>query len=286
MNGITIDLDPTIFYWGHFGLRWYGLFFVLAVVAGSWLGLREARRRGFDAEVVQSLIFWAALGGLLGARLFHVIDRWDLYAAEPLRALYFWEGGLAVYGGLLGGVLVGFAYARWLGLPAWRLADALAPGMILGQALGRLACIPNGDAYGAPIDAPWAFVYTNPAAMVPPDLLGKPLHPYPVYELLFDLALLGLLWKLRNVYKTDGLLFLTYAGVYAAGRFLLTFFRMEQVWFFGLQEAQVVSLVVLVAVVPLISWRLQSGRRRSRGKGDGDRAETPAGSPNPHRARG
>ena len=182
MNGITIGLDPTILSWGHFGLRWYGLFFVLAVLAGSSLGLREARRRGFDAERVQSLILWAALGGLAGVRLFHVIDRWDFYAAEPLRALYFWEGGLAVYGGLLGGVLVGFVYAWRLGLPAWRLADALAPGMILGQALGRLACIPNGDAYGAPTDAPWAFVYTNPAAMVPPDLLGKPLHPYPVLE--------------------------------------------------------------------------------------------------------
>ncbi len=281
MNGIVIGIDPTIFHWGHFGLRWYGLFFMLAIFAGSWLGLREARRRGFDPERVHSLILWAALGGLVGARLFHVIDRWDLYAGEPLRTLYVWEGGLAVYGGLIGGVLVGFAYARWLGLPAWRLADALAPGMILGQALGRLACIPNGDAYGAPTDAPWAFVYTNPAAMVPPDLLGKPLHPYPVYELLFDLALLGLLWKLRDVYKTDGLLFLTYAGVYAVGRFLLTFFRMEEVWFFGLQEAQVVALAVLVVVVPLVSWRLQAGERRSPGREAGRDLEeaSPKGGP-------
>jgi phosphatidylglycerol:prolipoprotein diacylglycerol transferase len=260
LNGIVIDIDPTIFHWGHFGLRWYGLFIVLAIFAGSWLGLREARRKGFDAGQVQSLILWSVLGGLIGARLFHVVDRWDLYADEPLRTLYFWEGGLAVYGGLVGGVLVGFAYAWRHGLPAWRLADALAPGIILGQAVGRLACIPNGDAYGSPTDAPWAFIYTNPASMVPPDLLGKPLHPYPAYELLFDLALLGLLWKLRGVYKTDGLLFLTYAEVYAVGRFLLTFFRMEQVWFFGLQEAQVVALAVLVLLVPLVSWRLQAGK--------------------------
>jgi len=96
---------------------------------------------------------------------------------------------------------------------------------------------------------------------VPPDLLGVPLHPYPVYELLFDLALLGLLCKLRDDYKTDGLLFLTYAGVYAIGRFLLTFFRMEQVWFFGLQEAQVVALALLVLTVPLLAWRMQVDRR-------------------------
>ncbi len=96
--------------------------------------------------------------------------------------------------------------------------------------------------------------------MLPPELLGTPLHPYPVYELLFDLAVLGLLWRLRYVYRADGLLFLTYAGVYAAGRFLLTFFRMEQVWFLGLQEAHIIALAVLVAAVPLLAWRLRVGR--------------------------
>ncbi len=260
MNGIEIGIDPMIGHVGPFMLTWYGLFVALAVAAGWWLGLREAKRKGLDVEKMQSLILWSLLGGLVGARLFHVVDRWELYASGPLRTLYVWEGGLAIYGGLVGGVLVGFVYARLSGMAVWRVADAAAPGLILGQALGRLACIPNGDAYGAPTDAPWAFVYTNPATMVPDDLLGTPLHPYPLYELLFDLALLGMLWRLRGVYKTDGLLFLTYAGVYALGRFLLTFFRMEQVWFFGLQEAQIVALVVMVVTVPLLAWRMQAGR--------------------------
>ncbi len=264
MNGIVIDVNPMIAHAGPFMLSWFNLFFALAIFAGAWLGLREARRRGLDVEKVQSLILWAVLGGLVGARLFHVVDRWGLYADDPLRALYVWEGGLAVYGGLIGGVLTGFVYAWRSGLPAWRVADAAAPGLILGQALGRLACIPNGDAYGAPTDVPWAFIYTNPMTMVPDNLLGVPLHPYPAYELLFDLAVLGLLWRLRDVFKADGLLFLTYVGVYAVGRFLLTFFRMEQVWFFGLQEAQVVALAVLVVALPLLSWRLQAGQPRKR----------------------
>ncbi len=264
MNGITISIDPMIAQWGPFMLSWYNLFFMLAVLAGGWLGLRQARRKGIDAEKMQALILWGLLGGIVGARLFHVIDRWDLYADDPMRVLYVWEGGLAVYGGLVGGVLAGLLYARFNGLPLWRTADAAAPGLILGQGLGRLACIPNGDALGAPTDAPWAFVYTNPATMVPPELLGRPLHPYPVYELLFDFAVLGLLWKLRGVYKTDGMLFLTYVGVYAAGRFLLTFFRTEQVWFLGLQEAQVVALALLILTVPFLSWRMQSDRRSDR----------------------
>lgn len=264
MNGITIGTDPMIAHLGPFMLSWYNLFFGLAVLAGGWLGLREARRKGIDPDKMQSLILWGLLGGLVGARLFHVVDRWDLYASDPVSALYVWEGGLAVYGGLVGGVLAGLLYAQLNGLPFWKVADAAAPGLILGQGLGRLACIPNGDALGAPADVPWAFVYTNPATMVPPDLLGTPLHPYPAYELLFDFAVLGLLWKLRGFYKADGLLFLTYVGVYAVGRFLLTFFRTEQVWFLGLQEAQVVSLALLILTVPLLSWRMQSGRRRDR----------------------
>ncbi len=258
MNGIVINVNPSIAHVGPFTLRWYSLFFALAVFAGVWLGLREARRKGFDVERVQSLAMWAVLGGLLGARLVHVLDSWEVYAANPQRLLNVWEGGLAVYGGLIGGVLTGLVYALWRRLAAWKLADAAAPGMILGQAVGRLACIPNGDAFGAPTGVPWAFIYTHPGAMVPRTLLGVPTHPYAVYELLFDLALLALLWRLRPVFKTDGLLFLTYAGVYMTGRFLLTFFRMEQVTVWGLQQAQVIALLALPVVLALLVWRLRA----------------------------
>lgn len=260
MNGIVIDIDPVIVHLGPFAaLRWYNLFFMLAIVVGVGLGVREAARKGLPREAVETLALWAVAGGLVGARLFHVVDRWDLYAAEPFRILNVWEGGLAVYGGIIGGVLTGLIYGWRRKLPGWKLLDAAAPGMILGQAVGRLACIPNGDAYGAPANVPWSVIYTNPQAMVPRDLLGVPTHPYPVYEMVFDLALFSLLWRLRSVFKTDGLLFLTYVGVYAVGRFLLTFFRMERIWFWGLQEAQVIALLALALALPLLLWRLRVG---------------------------
>lgn len=261
MNGIVIGLDPTIVQVGMFALRWYGLFFGLAVAAGVWLGVRESARKGIDPEQAQNLAVWAVVGGLVGARLFHVVDRWELYADQPLRALSLWEGGLAVYGGFIGGVAVGAVYAVRVRLPAWKLADAAAPGMLLGQAVGRFACIPNGDAYGAPANVPWAFIYTNPMAMVPPEMLGVPLHPYPLYEMLFDFAALALLWRLRSVFKVDGLLFLTAAGLYAVGRFALTFYRVEKIWFWGLQEAQVIALIVLAASLALVVWRLRADDR-------------------------
>lgn len=259
MNGIVIGIDPVIAHLGPFALRWYSLFFALAIVAGVWLGVREAARRGLPRWTVESLATWAVIGGLIGGRLFHILDRWDLYAADPLRLLNVWEGGLAIYGGLIGGVVTGVIYGWWHRLPAWKLLDAAAPGMLLGQAVGRLACIPNGDAYGAPTSLPWAFIYTNPQAMLPRELLGVPTHPYAVYELLFDLALLGLIWRLRDIFKTNGLLFLTYVALYAVGRFLLTFFRLERVWFLGLQEAQVVALFALAVALPLLVWRLRAG---------------------------
>ena len=165
--GIVIDVDPTIVHLGPVALRWYGLLFALGIMSGAWLGLREARRKGLDEAHLGALLTWGVLGGLAGARLFHVIDRWDTYASDPLGVLAFSRGGLAVYGGLVGGSLAVLLYAWRHGLPVWRLADAAAPGLILGQAVGRLACIPNGDALGAPTDLPWAFVYTNPDSMVP-----------------------------------------------------------------------------------------------------------------------
>lgn len=141
------------------------------------------------------------------------------------------------------------------GLDLRTVLDAPAPAMILGQGLGRLACIPNGDAYGAPTDLPWAFIYTNPAAMLPPELQGVPLHSYAVYELAFDLALVATLWAARKrppFVRTPGLLFVAYLGVYSVGRFALTYARMEKVWFLGLQEAQVLSLVGLLVAIALL----------------------------------
>lgn len=252
---MTIAIDPYIFHAGHIGLRWYGVLFAAAVLAGIALASQEMRRLGISSASFEGLITWGLAGGLLGARLFHVVDQPGAYLDQPWRVLAVWEGGLAVYGGLVGGAIAGAVYARRHGVPLGRAADGAALGMLLGQAVGRLACIPNGDAYGAPTDVPWAFTYVNPAAMVPSELLGVPLHPYPVYELLFDLALLAALLLVRKrafFAHRPGLLFATYAIGYSVGRFALSYFRMENVWFWGLQEAQVASLLGLAAGVVML----------------------------------
>lgn len=264
MNGIVIDIDPVIFHIGMFPFRWYALFTIIAAGTAWWVGMREARRKGLPMERVEGSLAWIFLGAIIGARLFHVIDRPELYLAQPLEVLALWNGGMAAWGGIIGGILGGLIYFRRAGINLRVVFDAAAPAMILGQGLGRLACIPNGDAYGAPADVPWAFIYTNPAAMLPPELLNVPLHPYAVYELLFDLALFAVLWaarKRRPFVATPGLLFVAYLGVYSVGRFLLTYTRMEKVWFLGLQEAQVFSIAGFVAAMVLLVLFLRPPQR-------------------------
>ncbi len=252
MQGIVINVDPIALAVGPFAIRWYGLAVVAAITVGLAIGVAEARRRGLDVEQVYNLGIVAVLAALVGARLAHVIDYFGYYAANPLAAFALYEGGLSIYGGVLGGLAAGALYARRAKMPLLVLLDAVAPALILAQSVGRLGCIVNGDAQGAPTDLPWAFTYVNPGALVAE--LGVPGHPYPVYEIIWNLLVLAVLWRLRGSVRVPGVLFLTYAGLYSLGRFFLTFVRQEGEVLWGLQQAQVIALAVLMVAMPAIVY--------------------------------
>jgi len=259
VNGIVINIDPTILNFGHFMLNWYGIIVMLAIIAAVLVSIRESRRKGISTDTIYSLVPWMLIGGIVGARFFHVIDRWELYAASPLQMFALWQGGLAIWGALAGGGLAAFIFARLKQIPFGSIADTLVPGLLVGQIIGRFACIIDGDAVGGATTLPWGFTYINPAAMVPPGLLGVPVHPYPVYDQLWNLVGLAIALKLRRHLKTDGLLFFIYLSIYAVGRFVFTFVRQEKIWFWGLQEAQVIAIAIfaisLVAIVYLTRVR-------------------------------
>ncbi|OGO65141.1 MAG: prolipoprotein diacylglyceryl transferase [Chloroflexi bacterium RBG_19FT_COMBO_47_9] len=248
---ITIGIDPIIFSIGHLHIRWYGLIVITAIMVGVWLVAREATRKGFNKEDIYDASIWVIVGGMIGARLFHVLDHWpDEYAANPIRALYIWEGGLAIWGAVFGGLIVVTILARLRGWRLPRLLDAAVLGLVLGQAIGRIACIITGDAMGKPTMGPFGFAYTNPNAMVPQ--LGVYYTPMPVFEIIANLGIFALLWLLHKRNWPDGLLFLVYLSLYSIERFFLAFTSSYQVIAFGLTQSQIVALVSLAIAVPLI----------------------------------
>jgi phosphatidylglycerol---prolipoprotein diacylglyceryl transferase len=264
VDGVTIDIDPVLLRVGGFALRWYGLAFAGGIGLGIWIAMRQGRRLGLDPDSVAGVAFWAVVGGIAGARIVHVVDRLDYYLAHPAQVLLLHEGGLAVWGGVLGGVLAGFIAARRARLPIGRGADAAALALPAGLILGRAGCVVNGDAYGAVTTLPWGFAYVNPGAMVPAGLVGVSTHPYPVYEMLWLLGVAGLLLVLRGRSLPPGMLFLVFAGAYATGRIVLGFLRQESVVVAGLQQAQVIALVVLIVAAAGILWMSRPASRRGR----------------------
>ncbi|MBI2324944.1 MAG: prolipoprotein diacylglyceryl transferase [Chloroflexi bacterium] len=252
---VTIGFDPVIARLGAFEVGWHGVVTVIAVWIAVWLGLRAATRAGFPTGPTSDVVVAAVVGGLVGARLFYVLDHLPRFLNDPLATFAIWEGGIAVYGAFIGGITVGAIAAVRVGLPVWRGLDLAAGPMLVGQAVGRLGCLANGDAWGAPTRAEWGLAYTHPNDLLPRDLLGVPTHPYPLYEMGAVLALGLALVALRRRRLGSGVLFLWAALGYAAIRFSLSFFRQETVVAFALQEAQLVALATAALAALFLGWR-------------------------------
>ena len=272
---ITIGMDPD-FDFGPFTLSWHGLLTFVAVAVSVLLTVRWGTREGLVADAIYSVAVWAIIGGVVGARLLHIADQWgQLYAHDPIRIVYVWQGGVTIYGAILGGFVGGALYMitrnaawylglwgryfRFLGEPkraplpsVGRLADITAPALLISQAIGRVGDIINGEHYADPSSLPWAVVYTHPES---PGLSRPfPTHPAVAYELLMDLAILGLLWPLRKRLRPDGMFFALYLASYSVGRFFLNFLRVDKEYG-GLNEAQIIALVVIVITIPLLIFK-------------------------------
>jgi phosphatidylglycerol---prolipoprotein diacylglyceryl transferase len=256
----TISLDPIIFSFSHLALRWYSLILLVAVVVGVWLTAREAERKGFKKDDVYDAALWILAGGLVGARLFHVLDHWSHeFAANPIQAFYIWEGGLAIWGAVIGG-LIATALVCWRrGWNFRRLLDAGAPGLVLAQAIGRIACVITGDAMGKPTTGPFGFAYTSPNALVPQ--LGVYYTPMPVYELITNLGIFALLWQLRKRNWPDGRLFLVYLTLYSIERFFLAFTSSYQILAFGLTQSQIIAIFGFIIGLGLLALLPPHGRK-------------------------
>jgi phosphatidylglycerol:prolipoprotein diacylglycerol transferase len=238
---------PVLLDLGFFQLRSYGVFVALAILAAIWFSTSEARRKGLDASVVTDAAWLIVGAGLLGARFYYIaFSQPAYYLAHPFEILAVWHGGLSVHGALLGGLLAGVWHLYHRGLPFWRFADLVAPGLILGQTVGQIACLLNGDTYGSPTNLPWAITFTDPQAMAP---LGVALHPIQLYELLAYLAVFLVVCQVSRRAKQDGVVILTYAVGYGVARFAMEFFRGDPPVVEGIIVPQAMSALLVAAGV-------------------------------------
>jgi len=259
---ITIHIDPILFSFGSLSISWHSLLMTIGIGVGVWLPSRLTTRAGLSVDRLYTIALIGIPGGIIGARLVHVIDLWDVYMANPGNILAVQKGGLALYGGILGGILAVLIYAWIKKVSISEYADKLAPGMILAQAIGRIGDIINGEHLSTATGLPWGVVYAHPSSPgFRHSLDYGAVHPAVGYELLMDLIIFGILWKLQGKLKPDGNLFLLYLTVYSAGRFLLSFLRLDSnTVLLGLNQAHWLSLMVFIVALPMlirrrISWR-------------------------------
>jgi len=255
---ITISISPIAFTIGSMSVRWYGIIVALAVLVLILWMMRETKRTvGLSYEPVVTGALVALLSGIIISKLLHVIDMWDYYIQNPGQI--FSPAGLTIYGAVLGGALGVWIYSKASKFPFGHVVDLLAPGIILAQAIGRIGCTINGCCYGIPTSLPWGVVYTHPDSVayfasraLPP---GMGLHPTQVYELIYNLIVFGVLFKLRGRLKPDGSLFLLYLSLYAAWRLGIGFLREGTPFVFSLQQAQLLSIIVLAIILSLLVYR-------------------------------
>ncbi len=259
------------FHIGPIPIHLYGVILMLGALAGAWLATAEAKRRGENPDIVWDALTWVLIGGVVGARLWHVFTPPEsmvklgitthYYLTHPLAILEVWRGGLGIPGAVMGGVLAFWLYARHKKIPFAYWLDIFAPGIALGQAIGRWGNYVNQELYGAPTNLPWA-IYIDPQHRLPKFANQAYYHPLFLYESLWNLLNMSVLLYLGRKYRDrlyNGDLFLIYLIIYAVGRFFLEFLRLDPAEVGGLDINQMLMAVVAISAAAALAWRHRPG---------------------------
>lgn len=254
---------------GPFYIRFYALILISGMLAGAYILARRAPKFGLDSKYVWDGLTWAIIPGLIGARIYHILTpspasglTTQYYLENPLQMLAIWNGGLGIYGGIVGGIIGIGLYARRTKQPLLPWLDLAAPSMAIGQAIGRWGNFVNQELYGAPTDLPWA-IYIAPENRLRGYEAFERFHPLFLYESLWMLGtaliLFGLAWRWRDRAQ-PGTITLLYIIAYATIRFLLDFLRLDSHGIQGipaLTTAQIVSLIAASVALVLLILRLR-----------------------------
>jgi phosphatidylglycerol:prolipoprotein diacylglycerol transferase len=266
---------------GEYDLRYYGFLLMLGAVAGAWLASLELKRRGYDSEMVWDLLIYLIIGGVIGARLWHVFTPTPAsgmttyyYLTHPLDLINVHAGGLGIPGAVIGGLIALYLYVRkYKAISFLEWTDIGAPGLALGQAIGRWGNFFNQELYGSPTTLPWGIKITDANARVAPynDLTKYPLdvtrfHPLFLYESILNLANMFLLiWIMRRFADKlkQGDVFLVYLICYPTIRFFLEFIRVDYPTIGGIDPNQVLMAVVALLAAAALIWRHRSSSSES-----------------------
>jgi phosphatidylglycerol:prolipoprotein diacylglycerol transferase len=242
---------PEIITVGPVTLYSFGAMMGLGFLAATNLAARELSRRGLNPDIASNLLVATALGGIGGARIWAIANEWEAFIDAPLLTV-FAGAGFVWYGGLIGGATAAMLVFRRHGTPWLRGADCIAPGLLLGQAIGRIGCHLAGDGdWGAVTTVPWGVAYTE-AIVGWPHAPGVLVHPTPLYEAAAYSLAFVLMWSLRRRLWEDGSVFAFYLLTGPAARFAIEFYRINPKVVFGLTQAQIFSLALVLAGAALM----------------------------------
>ncbi len=232
---------PELFKIGPLTINSFGVMAMLGFLVPMLLMKKELARIGLDPEIAVGITLSAMIGGLLGARIYFIAERWHQFLANP--ADYIFTGaGLVWYGGLAGGFLAVTWYVHYKKIAIPIICDLLAPLLALGQTFGRMGCLLSGDGdYGPPADVPWAMAF--PKGIVP---TTERVHPTPIYDMIFLLTIFGILWKIRKKKLPTGFKFSLYLVLVGSERIITEFFRNTPKVLFGLTMAQLISIALIL----------------------------------------
>lgn len=233
-------MDPVAFTVFGLSIRWYGILISLGVIVGALLSIREAKRRGYDEDLVIDLLLFAIPISIIGARAYYVIFSWEKYRGDFMSIINTREGGLAIHGGLIAAIIVTIIYSKVKKTSFWMLGDIFAPAVILAQGIGRWGNFINQEAHGGPTDLPWGII-----------IEGQKVHPTFLYESIWNvLVFIFLTWYRKNKSKAKGETFLLYVALYSLGRFFIEGLRTDSLMFGDFRVAQLISVgSILVATV-------------------------------------
>ncbi len=269
LGRVALELGPLTIYW-------YGVLIGLGVILGYIVATRETVKRGLPKDTFADLLLYALPIAILSARLYYVIFRWEDYVDNPIKVFFIWEGGLAIHGGVIGGVATAIVFCKKRNLPIWKILDITAPSLLIGQAIGRWGNFMNQEVYGTEVSRQFLEGLMLPRFIIDQMYInGTYYHPTFLYESLWNLLGLAVLLYLRRVNLRQGEIFLSYLIWYSVGRFFIEGMRLDNLLVGGMRTAQIVSIVLIVGAVVLWIYRRKAGLAERRYLDDEPKKELP-----------